>query len=331
MSEAVDAGTTRAAVPALDGAQPHAHVGLLFGSDAEMLAGVVPFVEAGLLAGDLILVSCPPATVALITGALGDRAAEVAVDERICLIGTRVADATGVTAEWVQRARAARSGRLRLVTQVRFGTAPRSRREGLRYEAAVNPGLAGQPVSVLCLFDRRELPADVLGGVARTHPLLISGGAVRPSGEFGDQRDYVRRLPVPRESFEDAGPVFGVTDAESLAALRAALRAVMSERVSDPDLAEDLHFAASEIASNAFRHGARPVSAKVWVSDDRLVCAISDSGPGFDDPFTGFRPAHGDDLALGGMGLWLARKLWDHVDVLPRPGGVTVRLSTRLS
>ena len=60
------------------------------------------------------------------------------------------------------------------------------------------------------------------------------------------------------------------------------------------------------------------------------MCAITDSGPGFEGLFTGFRPAHGDDLALGGMGLWLARKLWDHVDVLPRESGVVVRLSTRL-
>jgi hypothetical protein len=41
-------------------------------------------------------------------------------------------------------------------------------------------------------------------------------------------------------------------------------------------------------------------------------------------------PAHGLDLSRGGMGLWLARKLWDHVDVLPGPAGLSVRLSTRL-
>jgi hypothetical protein len=48
------------------------------------------------------------------------------------------------------------------------------------------------------------------------------------------------------------------------------------------------------------------------------------------DPLSGFAPAHGLDLSHGGMGLWLARKLWDHVDVLPGPDGLTVRLSSRL-
>ena len=330
MSEALDAGTNRASVPVPRCGPWHEHVGLVAGSDEELLAGIVPFVEDGVQAGDLLLLSCPPATAALITSALGGRAPDVAVDERISLRGTRVADAMAITGEWVQRAATARSGRLRLVGQVRFGAEPRNWREGLRYEAAANRMLAGEPASVLCLFDRRELPAEVLAGVGPTHPRLLSGGEVRPSTEFGSQPDFVRRLPLPREPLEAAAPAFTVADAASLPALRSALRTVIAERVGDPELAQDLHFAASEVASNAFRHGARPVSAQVWSAEDRLVCAISDSGPGFDDPFMGFRPAHGPDLARGGMGLWLARKLWDHVDVLPRPRGVTVRLSTRL-
>ncbi|NEK84805.1 sensor histidine kinase [Blastococcus saxobsidens] len=330
MREAGDVGTAGAAVPVAGCAQPCTHVGLVAGSDEELLAGVVPFVEEGFRAGDLVLMSCPPATDALITSALGGRASDIAADDRICLADTRVADGVAAMSDWLQRASAARSGRLRLVGQVRFGAEPRYWREGMRYEAAANRMLADAPLSLLCLFDRRELPADVLSGVPATHPLLLDEEGLRSSAGFGDPQDFVRRLPVPREPVEDAGPVFSVADAPSLAALRGALRTVLAERVRDPELAEDLHFAASEIASNAFRHGARPVSARVWVSDDRVVCAIGDSGPGFDDPFTGFRPAHGADLSRGGMGLWLARKLWDHVDVLPRPGGVVVRLSTRL-
>ena len=67
------------------------------------------------------------------------------------------------------------------------------------------------------------------------------------------------------------------------------------------------------------------------MSDGRqIVCTISDRGTGWGDPFSGYLPAHGFDLSHGGMGLWLARKLWDHVDVLPGADGLTVRLSSRL-
>ena len=60
------------------------------------------------------------------------------------------------------------------------------------------------------------------------------------------------------------------------------------------------------------------------------MCVIGDRGTTYGDPFSGFAPAHGMDLSAGGMGLWLARKLWDHVDVLPTPAGLRVRLSTRI-
>ena len=328
MCDPVEAGPAVADRSAGPGA--HAHVGLVAGSDDELLAGVLPYIEEGFRDGDLVLLSCPPATAALIGSALGDRAADVASDSRISLHGARVPDAVATTGEWVQRAAGARSGRLRLVGQVRFGDDPASWREGLRYEAAANRLLAPDPLSVLCLFDSRLLPVPVLDGVGATHPVLLTGGRLRRSDGYRDPVDFARWIPLPREPVEDDGPVFSVTDAPSLAALRGDLRAVISARVPDPDQAEDLHFAASEVASNAFRHGARPVSARVWADDDRIVCAITDRGPGFEGLFTGFRPAHGDDLALGGMGLWLARKLWDHVDVLPRQSGVTVRLSTRL-
>jgi len=72
------------------------------------------------------------------------------------------------------------------------------------------------------------------------------------------------------------------------------------------------------------------VSARVWGDGDHVVCVISDRGTGYSDPFSGFLPAHGLDLSHGGMGLWLARKLWDHVDVLPGPAGLSVRLSSRV-
>jgi anti-sigma regulatory factor (Ser/Thr protein kinase) len=72
------------------------------------------------------------------------------------------------------------------------------------------------------------------------------------------------------------------------------------------------------------------VRLRLWGSADRVVCTISDRGPGMDDPFAGYGPAHGTDLSRGGMGLWLARQLCDHVDVVDNGAGLTVRLTTAL-
>ncbi|MGY1916960.1 anti-sigma factor RsbA family regulatory protein [Blastococcus sp. SYSU DS0973] len=321
------------AAGAVAGTRPRgSHVAALVGSDDDLLACALPYLDEGLRDDDLVVLACAPDTATLISGALGERAGAVESDARLRLLDTAVPDAVAATWELMRRAKAGGSGRLRIAGQLDFGPEPRNWREGLRYEAAMNLLLAARPVSALCLFDRRALPAEVLAGVPATHPTLLDGVHPRavPSPGFQEPADFVRRLPLPREPVEDAAPDVAIEDSPSLAVLRRELRGVVESRVPDPDQAADLHFAVSEIASNAFRHGSRPVSARVWATADRLVCTISDHGGGFDVPFAGFRPAHGVDLANGGMGLWLARKLWDHVDVLPEQVGCTVRLSTRL-
>jgi anti-sigma regulatory factor (Ser/Thr protein kinase) len=129
---------------------------------------------------------------------------------------------------------------------------------------------------------------------------------------------------------EAAPPALVVDDARSLPDLRHALAAVVDTWVRDPEQREDLRLGLAEVAANAFRHGRRPVSARVWVDPRRIVCTVADRGGQPVDPLAGFVPAHGDDLGRGGMGLWLARKLFDSVDLLAGPHGFTVRLAADL-
>jgi anti-sigma regulatory factor (Ser/Thr protein kinase) len=318
-------------VPALAPAH-HArpHAAAVVGSDDEILASALPFLEEGLVAGDTTVLACTPGTAALIGAGLGLRAAALENHPRIGLLDTRAPDAITVTRRLIERARSTGSGWLRVVGQVQFGEQPRDWREGVRYEAARNALLAGQPLTGLCLYDSRLLPAEVLDSARATHPDLVEDGLRHANPDFSDPMDFLRRLPVPREPVEDAAPVLAIAEAPALADLRHRLGAVLTAHVADPDLAGDLHLAVSEVAANAFRHGRPPVSARVWAGPGQLICEISDRGSGFADPLAGFQPAHGPDLGRGGMGLWLARKLFDSVDLLPGPDGLTVRLATRL-
>lgn len=306
------------------------HAAAFVSSDEEILAVAVPFLADGLAAGDTAVLACPAAVAELIRGGLGVPAETVENLPRIGLLDTRAPDALTVTRRLLERARGTGSGRVRLVGQVQFGADPRTWREGARYEAARNVLLARAPLAGLCLYDSRILPAEVVAVARETHPELVVGGARRNSPDFADPRDFLRRLPVPREPAEDSAPVLDVPAATALADLRHRLGAVLSAHVADADLADDLHLAASEVAANAFRHGVPPVSARVWVGPDQLVCEIGDRGSAFADPLAGFQPAHGPDLGRGGMGLWLARKLFDHVDLVPGPDGLVVRLATRI-
>jgi anti-sigma regulatory factor (Ser/Thr protein kinase) len=78
------------------------------------------------------------------------------------------------------------------------------------------------------------------------------------------------------------------------------------------------------------RHGRPQVDLRLWAGSQRLVCTVTDHGSGLQDPFIGYGPAHGEDLSLGGMGLWLARQLCDHVDITVSDHAVQVRLTTIL-
>jgi anti-sigma regulatory factor (Ser/Thr protein kinase) len=321
-----------AAAPRAAGADPPAlrHGAAVIGSDAELLAVALPFLDDGLRAGDLIALSCPPETVELICEALGERRTAVLNEPGMSLLGARAPDVLGMSRRYLDRARAEGSGRLRVLSGIDFGSDPAAWREGQRYESVSNRLMGADPVSALCLYDRRRLSPQVIDSAARTHLQLVTGSSWSPSVAFQDPGTYVPALPLPRESVEHGVPVFAVDAVPTLAGLRRQLASVIAARVPDREQQEDLHLAASEIASNAFRHGVPPVSARVWADGNLLICAISDGGTTWSDPFSGFAPAHGPDLARGGMGLWLARKLWDHVDVLPAPDGLTVRLSTRL-
>ncbi|SDF51814.1 Anti-sigma regulatory factor (Ser/Thr protein kinase) [Blastococcus fimeti] len=306
------------------------HAAAVISSDDELLASCLPFLEEGLAAGDTTVLAFPEEAARLIGAGLGLSAGAVENHPRIALLDTRAPDALTVTRRLIERARGTGSGWLRVVGAVQFGPQPRTWREGCRYEAARNVLLAGEPLTGLCVYDSRILPDEVMECARATHPDLVVGGARRASPDFDDPATYLRRLPVPREPVEDTAPLLAITEATALADLRHRLGAVIAAHVDDPDLAGDLHLAVSEVASNAFRHGVPPVSARVWAGPDQLICEITDRGVGFSDPLAGFQPAHGPDLGRGGMGLWLARKLFDHVDLLPGPGGLTVRLATRL-
>ncbi|PRY47742.1 anti-sigma regulatory factor (Ser/Thr protein kinase) [Geodermatophilus tzadiensis] len=306
------------------------HTAAAVHSPDELVAVAAAAVEEGLRQGDLPVLALPPEVAEAVRRTIGARAGQVADDERICLRGVRAPDALVVLRRLLERARTSGSGRLRVVAEPQWGTDPLRWREVRRYESVSNALMARAPVTALCLYDRERLPAAVVTAARHTHPELLMGGIRVASSDYHRPELYLRELARVREPVEEGRPVFAVDGVPTLPALRGALRRVLAERVPDEDQRADLHLAVSEVAANAFRHGRRPVSARVWADDTRVVCTVTDSGRSFDDPLAGFLPAHGDDLAAGGMGLWLARKLWDSVDLVPGPAGLTVRLGTAL-
>jgi len=307
----------------------HVHELLVHDSPDELVAVAVPFLQTGLDAGESVVIATGDASRALLSEALDD-------DERVVVIPRsevyRIRTPAALTAvrRLVDQQLAAGSTGVRVVGDIDFGPTPRDWLEWQRYEAVVNEAFHHLPLWGLCAYDTAALPDELIASGMRTHPFVHTAAGRHENPEFVEPAGYLRSLPVPDEPLEGTTPLLRVDDVREFSGLRRAVARVLAGLGGDPDLLEDLHLAIDEMSSNAVRHGGPPVTLRLWAGPDRVVCRISDGGTGMDSPFAGYGPAHGEDLSHGGMGLWLARQLCDHVDVIQDGAGLTVRLTTSL-
>lgn len=309
------------------------HRALIANSDADLVAGATAFVRDGLAAGQPVVVACTEPTAALLRAALQDQPRTQWVGWAD-VFGSGAAAAVTAVRRLADRLRPAEGALVRVVLEPLAGLDPEDWREWQRYEAVLDHEVAGEPVLTLCVADTRRVAQPLVDSMVATHPVLAGPDGDRPNPAHVDPAEYLTSLPVPPEPLEGTEPLLRADAVRDLRGLRREL----AERASDAKLApgsepalEDFLLAVDEMTTNALRHGRPPVSLRLWASEDRLVCTITDRGAGLDDPFIGYGPAHGEDLSLGGMGLWLARQLCDHVDITPHGGvGVHVRLTTVL-
>jgi anti-sigma regulatory factor (Ser/Thr protein kinase) len=307
----------------------YVHDALLYDSVDELTGAAAPFLLEGLAAGDAAVIAAGART----TGALAeavDGDPRVHVLGRSDVYGTRTPAAITAIRRLAERSAAEGIGRIRVVGEVDFGRTERDWLEWQRYEAVINIALAPWPLWGLCVLDTQRLPEQVLVSALRTHPNLVTPQRRGPNPLFGDPVRYLRSLPVPPEPLENTPPRLAASDVSDFIGLRHAVAAELATSDAPREVREDFLMAVDEMTSNAVRHGHPPVDVVLWISSDRLVCTIRDQGRGWDDPLAGYEPAHGGDLSRGGMGLWLARQLCDHVDITHHEEGVSVRLTTHL-
>jgi anti-sigma regulatory factor (Ser/Thr protein kinase) len=307
----------------------YVHDALLYDSPAALVDRAVPFLLDGLAAGDAAVVATSAATADILRDAV-NADPRVHVLERGDVYRARTPTAITTFRALADQRVAEGAARVRVVGEVDFGPTERDWLEWQRYEAVVNEALADWPLWGLCVFDTQRLPAPVLESALRTHPSVVTPDGREPNPLFTAPVGYLHSLPVPDEPLEDSVPRIWARDVGDFIGLRHTVAAELAPVDAPRDLIEDFLLAVDEMTSNAVRHGKPPVELRLWIAGDRIVCSIRDRGPGFDDPFAGYGPAHGDDLSRGGMGLWLARQLCDHVDISGDDDGAQVRLTVRL-
>ena len=301
------------------------HDALFYDSPDELADLAAPFLLEGLEAGDGAVIAAGPEATAALHHAVGNHPL-VLVLERHALYRARTPTAISTFRGLGEQAGPGR--RVRVVGEVDFGATVADWTEWQRYEAVINSAFASAPLWGLCAFST-ELPEPLLATARHTHPHVVGGSGRVPNADYVDPATYLAGLPVPDEPLERTPPALAADDVTDFIALRRTIRAHLRTVSGPEDLLEDFQMAVDEMTSNAMRHGRPPVSLRLWSARGQLVCTIGDAGAGPVDPFAGYGPAHGEDLSAGGMGLWLARQLCDHVALRRDAHGSSVRLSTR--
>ncbi|HEX3362868.1 MAG TPA: sensor histidine kinase [Solirubrobacterales bacterium] len=297
------------------------HSAFVYGSEAEYVERVVPFLREGLEAGEGAVVANAGDGIAAMRDALGADAERVRfVDVRGAY--TRPARTLAAYHEVFVEQLAA-TPRLRAMADVQWGPEEGEWDLWTAYEAVFNLSFEHLPAWVLCSYDTDGLPDPVLEGVRRTHPEVVDVAGWSESAAFGDPRSLLRGLrrggaaPGGLRSLAVGGA--GVDDPEALP--EALARELVATGAPESKVL-DLLLAADEVAANARTYGGGVAAVRTGTVEGRFVCEVVDRGPGFDDPAAGFlapRPGRG-------TGLWVARQLtWD-IEFVRAADGFTARI-----
>lgn len=294
------------------------HPALMYRGEEEYLAGTLPFVRAGLSAGEPVAVAVPGSRLRLLRGALG-----AAAD------GVRFIDMTvaGRNPGWIIPGvlgaffDAHPGRRVRVVGEPIWpGRSADEYRACVQHEALINLAFAGRPATILCPYDAGALDEAVVADAAVTHPVVIDGGVERPSPAYdADTPITAGGVPSP----PPASAVALAFDRDALGRARAFAVAHARRIGMGGDRVLDLELAVHELVANAIVHGGGRGGLRVWEHDGHVVCEVADAGR-VADPLAGRRPV--GPASYGGRGLLLVNQIADLVRAYDTAGGRVTRV-----
>ncbi len=170
---------------------PLEHRALVYGSDEELVAELVPFLLEGVQRGEDPLVVITPARIRQLRDALGDAAEGVRFEDAAPWYSSPLATLDRYR-EYLDDRLAAGCLWLRIVGEpVWEGRSPAERREWTRYESLVNLSFASAPATLVCPYDRRTAPRAIVAHAERTHPELIAGGGATANARYETPESYL--------------------------------------------------------------------------------------------------------------------------------------------
>jgi anti-sigma regulatory factor (Ser/Thr protein kinase) len=281
----------------------------------------VPFIQAGLAAGEPVMVAVPQDNLDRIRVALGSDADRVRLHNMQAAGRNPGRIIPGVLLAFA----AAHPGMpVRIIGEpIWAGRSELEYPACAQHEALINTAFAGRPAMILCPYDTTRLAPAWVEDAYRTHPLVWTATDRHGSAVYRDPVAFAagfnQPLPDP--------PAHAATMTVDVATL-AAVRRFVTARAEAAELPEDrvidLTIAVSELAANTVEHTAGDGTLAMWVEAGQVVCQVTDTGH-LTDPMAGRLPVP-PDQPTGGRGLVLVNQLCDLVRVHTRAGATTIRV-----
>jgi anti-sigma regulatory factor (Ser/Thr protein kinase) len=295
------------------------HEAFLYAGTEGFLRGTVPFILAGLEAGEPILVVVGAEKIDALRDELGADASGVTFAD-MAEVGRNPARIIPAWRDFLAAHGAGRPAR-GIGEPVYAERSADELVECQRHEALLNVAFAGGAVwRLLCPYDTTALAPEVIDSARQSHRYVTRGthggesDVYRGDAWTGPVEDRLPDPPAdaPRLAF-GPGP---------LETVRRFVIAGVGDALGLDELS-DLLVAVSEAASNSIVHGGGAGTLSIWQTDAGVVCEIRDGG-WIRQPLVGrMRPAFHQE---SGRGLWMINQLCDLVQLRSSPAGTVVRL-----
>jgi transcriptional regulator with XRE-family HTH domain len=167
------------------------HRVLPYGSDEGFLAAAVPFFTVGMERSDSMLAVTTEAKVRLLQNALGEGADHVEFADSADWYRSPDAALNGYRS-FLNEKFGAGAGWIRIVGEpVWAGRSDSEIAAWTRYESILNLAFASSPTTIVCPYDTRSLPEEVVVDARRTHPAVATGEDVTDNPAYRGPEDFL--------------------------------------------------------------------------------------------------------------------------------------------
>jgi anti-sigma regulatory factor (Ser/Thr protein kinase) len=301
------------------------HRACVYTDDQEFVDRAVPFVRAGVTAGEVVLVAVPQPRIALLREELGPCADQVTFVDMV-EVGRNPAR---IIPLWQSLLDENPNCPVRgLGEPVYPGRSSAEIEEARLHEALLNIAFEHSgPFRLLCPYDASILSPDL--SIAESHPVVLPSEPGRHLQDehgpaWAEVAEKTFRTPLSGVPEGAERRTFGPAD---LSDLRAWGDAWARSYGLSEDRNDDLALALHEVCNNTIRFGGGHGTISRWQDGSSLICEVADTGR-ISDLLVGrvLPPVTGE----GGRGVWLANQLCDLVQIRSDDGQTQVRLQMEL-